>query len=88
MSDRLEWDILARTADGRTVLLASSSNPYYAAVLAEAVYWSCKDGQIQGFHLTHTGTRDMRNPRRPKGGRYFPQWWDWASAAPKKGGKR
>lgn len=71
------FDILIETKEGLYILMASSSNRQYAAIVAEALYTTGKDETRPGRNrVASVVVRDMGNPREPVVMDVWPPRWE------------
>ncbi len=70
------FDIIVETDAGLYLLLASSSNRQYAAIVAEALYVQGKDETRAGrSKVLAVIVRDMDDPRKPVLMDVWPEYW-------------
>jgi hypothetical protein len=76
MSNPNPFDILVETSEGLYILMASTSNRQYAAIVAEALYTTGKDETRPGRNkVASVVVRDMDNPREPVVMDVWPERW-------------
>jgi hypothetical protein len=70
------FDILLETQEGLYILIASSSNRQYAAIVAEALYTTGSTEARPGRNkVAAVIVRDMDNPREPVVMDVWPEQW-------------
>jgi len=70
------FDILVETEDGLYILIASSSNRQYAAIVAEAMYTTGSNETRPGCNkVASVIVRDMDNPHEPIVMDVWPELW-------------
>jgi hypothetical protein len=70
------FDILIETEEGLYILIASSSNRQYAAIVAESLYTTgSKEARPGRNKIASVIVRDMDNPREPMVMDVWPASW-------------
>lgn len=76
-SNQNPFDILVETEEGLYILIASSSNRQYAAIVAEALYTTGSNETRPGRNkVASVIVRDMSDPREPVVMDVWPESWN------------